>query len=104
MANPFLDETRSIVTSIDNGVLGKLRFGPTLRRTIDRGRSQSMPFGDFAVKSMYDQVLMRWIMDGRYEDVHATLAADWALGATSVAGCYERSEERRKPGAKVAAR
>lgn len=102
--NPFLDETRSLVTSIDNGVLGKLRFGPTLRRTIDRGRPQSMPFGDFAVKAMYDQVLMRWIMEGRYEDVHATLAADWALDATNVAACFDRSDGTRKPGAKSPAR
>ena len=102
MPNPVTSEPRDTVVTLDNGVIGKLRIGDTLQQTIRRHKPGHLGFGDFALKAMYDEILMRWIIEGRYEDVHATIAADWGLGTTDVAAHHERSDEARKPGAKAA--
>lgn len=108
MPNPFTSETRETVLTLDNGLISKLRIGDTLQRTIRRHTPGHVGFGDFAPKAMYDEILIGWILAGRYEDVYATIEADWGLpttaagpGPTSVTSPHERSGALRKPAAKV---
>lgn len=108
MRNPFTSETKGDPVTLDNGVIGKLRFQPTIKARILSGKPGHLGLGDFALKAMYDAPLIEAMLTGHYSEVTAALVADWgcpchgcAADATSVAADHDRSG---KPLAKAAGR
>lgn len=97
MANPFTSETKGPPERLDNGIIGKLRFQPTIKARVLSGKPGHIGLGDHALKVLYDDVLITGIKAGHYEDVTAAMVADWGCpvhgcrrGATGVADANGR--------------
>lgn len=77
MPNPFTSETKGEAVRLDNGLIRKLRFPPTVQARVLAWKPGHLSLGDFALKAMYDEVLIAAIKAGRYGEVTAALVADW---------------------------
>ena len=100
MANPFTSETKGDPVTLDNGVIAKLRFQPTVKARVLSGKPGNLGLGDFSLKAMYDAVLIAAIVAGRYEEVTAALVADWGVphhGRTADATSVVAGPDGSKP-------
>jgi hypothetical protein len=107
MKNPFTSETKGNPITLDNGVVGALRFQPTIKARILAAKPGHLTLGDFALKAMYDSPFIAGIVAGEYAAVTTALVADWGCPchgrsgevapATSVAKAHVGSAAASKP-------
>lgn len=73
MPNPFTAEIRKARLSLGLDGLDKLRAPASLHRLVMAMKPGHLSATDFALKSMFNEVLMALIVRGDYRQVYATL-------------------------------
>lgn len=71
--NPFTAEVRKARLSLGLEGLEKLRAPASLHRLVMLMKPGNLSATDFALKAMFNEVLMALIVRGDYREVHATL-------------------------------